>query len=117
MGNSVNNSQNTSKNPEVTINERLEISKRLLSNNINNFKDLNNLNIGNNINSNIPITVNPYPPADSQLKNFHLNMNITNININSNKNPVGKKAAAKPVFKCVRDEKVSFLTFIKCYSD
>jgi hypothetical protein len=62
-----------------------------------------------------PMNVTAYPSQDTQPKNFHLNMNITNININNQKNSANlmKKVNQKPIFRCDRDEKVKiFRNFI-----
>lgn len=67
-----------------------------------NFIGANNLNLLNKNNQNIPISVPAYP---EQAKNVHVNMNITNININS-KNPTLNKKIPKQIFKCDREEKL-----------
>ncbi len=59
---------------------------------------------------NIPITVKSYPSPVSvntqNPNNFHVNMNITNININQKNHPLLKNI--QPLLHCDRDNKVNF---------
>ncbi len=56
------------------------------------------VNISNNTNQNIIL-----PPKEN---NFHVNMNITNININSQNNPIIRNITTNT--KCIHDERVKY---------
>jgi hypothetical protein len=55
-----------------------------------------------------PMTVKSYPTQTSnetQPNNYHVNMNITNININQKNHPILKNI--KPLLRCDQDFKVN----------